>query len=162
MSSTLYGPYLTLPATSNGPGANDKAVGTVQTTITGSGTYVTPALVLPAAGYYVWYETIPADDFHNSWKPPTFPQTSETTYVTSTNVGGEGDQSGGFVPATPVAPTTPIAPATPTAPATPIMTSTNLAFTGVSQSTPLVVGFGLILLMVGGAFLLIGRSRKRA
>ncbi|AZI57142.1 hypothetical protein EH165_02125 [Nakamurella antarctica] len=64
VSSTLYGPYLTLPATSNGPGANDNKVGTVQTVVNGNGQFTTPALKLPGTGFYVWYETIPGDEYH--------------------------------------------------------------------------------------------------
>ncbi|AZI57139.1 hypothetical protein EH165_02110 [Nakamurella antarctica] len=144
VSSTLYGPYAALPATSSGPGVNDPKVGTVTTTVTGSGKYVTPALTLTAAGYYVWYETIPGDAFHNPWKPTSYPQPSETTLVQVTTVRGAGGVVGGR------------------AGAATVIIPNNLAFTGVSQSTPFVLGFGLVLLAVGGAFLVIGRKRKKA
>ncbi|WP_164479016.1 hypothetical protein [Nakamurella antarctica] len=85
ISASLYGPYAELPATTTAPGATDPKVGTVTvTTIAGQTVYTTPGLALPSAGYYVWHETIPADTYHNSWAPTTFPQTTETTVVKST------------------------------------------------------------------------------
>lgn len=81
INSTLYGPFVDRPAQSDAPAADAPVVGTVKTVVRGPGQYVTPALVLPSGGWYVWYETIPGDDFHNPWQPPTFPLEPETTLV---------------------------------------------------------------------------------
>lgn len=55
----LYGPFPTHP------GADDclpsALVGSVSSTVRSDGTYETPAVVVPAVGYYTWVQRLPAD-----------------------------------------------------------------------------------------------------
>lgn len=86
VESTLYGPFPERPPLSELPPDGAPTVGTHVVTVTadatGSVNATTPPLTLEADGYYVWHETIAADDHHRGWIAP-FGQVSETTFATT-------------------------------------------------------------------------------
>ncbi|ODA91207.1 hypothetical protein ATY41_00430 [Leifsonia xyli subsp. xyli] len=60
VESTLHGPFAEPIAPGPSAPEDAPAVCTVETVVTGTGEYETPACELPAAGYYVWTERIDA------------------------------------------------------------------------------------------------------
>lgn len=62
VSSTLYGPFEDLPELAPDAPEGAPEVGAVQTPIDGNGEFVTDPLVISEEGFYVWEETLPADE----------------------------------------------------------------------------------------------------
>jgi LPXTG-motif cell wall-anchored protein len=80
VASTLWGPFAQRPAEADRAPSGAPVVGTVQTAVDGPGEHRTPALTLPGPGYYVWTETIAADDRQRGWVG-RFGLVGETTLV---------------------------------------------------------------------------------
>ncbi|PPF44744.1 hypothetical protein C5C45_13615, partial [Rathayibacter rathayi] len=55
---TLYGPYDQQPAESASVPAGATVVGSVELTATGPGTYTSPGITVPTAGFYTWVWTV--------------------------------------------------------------------------------------------------------
>ncbi|WP_104118211.1 hypothetical protein [Arthrobacter sp. B1805] len=56
--STLWGPLPSAPAESPTVPAGTPSIGTVTTRVSGAGSYQTPPVTVPSAGFYVWTESI--------------------------------------------------------------------------------------------------------
>lgn len=56
--STLWGPLTSAPTETGSVPSGTPFLGTVTTTVSGKGRYETPSITVPAAGYYVWTESI--------------------------------------------------------------------------------------------------------
>lgn len=80
VKSTLYGPFKDKPVLSDKIPADAPKVGTVETKITGNGTFKTPGLKLPESGYYTWVEEINETDETDPWKSK-YGQKEETSLV---------------------------------------------------------------------------------
>lgn len=81
VASTLYGPFDAAPTQSASVPPGAPVVGTVTTLVTGEGTYTTPAITLPAPGYYAWSESAPADPLIFTGWQSDFARPSEVTLV---------------------------------------------------------------------------------
>jgi len=139
VESTLHGPFADPIAVAPEPPAGAPAVCTVETTVTGTGEYTTPACQVPADGYYVWTEWIdpertPATEGGTRLKPwqSAFGIASEVTRVS-----------------------TPVAPAL----GRPDAARTELAATGTDSLVPALCGTGAGL--AGASLLTVARVRGR-
>lgn len=78
--SRLWGPLPQQPEPAPEVPDGVPLAGDVRTTVTGDGQYRTPPIVVGEPGYYVWTETIEADEHHTGWAS-SFGQADETTLV---------------------------------------------------------------------------------
>lgn len=67
---TLYGPYDQQPAQSSAVPAGAPSVGSVKLTATGPGSYTSPGITVPSAGFYTWVWTV--DEASQSERVQTF------------------------------------------------------------------------------------------
>ncbi|PPG73885.1 hypothetical protein C5C23_14075, partial [Rathayibacter rathayi] len=67
---TLYGPYDEQPAQADTVPAGAPVVGSVELTATGPGTYTSPGITVPTAGFYTWVWTV--DETSQSPRVQTF------------------------------------------------------------------------------------------
>lgn len=80
VTSTLYGPLDEVPVEQATVPVGTPVVGSVDTIISGEGTYVTPPITITEPGFYVWHETAPADVNAGAWSG-RFGVASEITLV---------------------------------------------------------------------------------
>lgn len=80
VTTTLYGPLSSAPTETASPPADAPVAGVVSYLASKPGTYVTPAVTVTAAGYYVWRAVVQAGPFNEGFSG-RFGEASETSLI---------------------------------------------------------------------------------